>query len=84
MIRARFQVPGPDYRPVLWPIQHPYWCTGQVGAGDAFILVAYADDEEEIIRLWPDATGVDSEEADGYRFTSRFEKPDWFYTQEKK
>lgn len=25
MIRARFRVNEDDYRPVTWPIKHPYW-----------------------------------------------------------
>ncbi len=33
MIRARFFVEKKkcdgDYRPLIWPIQYPYWCTGE-------------------------------------------------------
>lgn len=58
-----------------WPIKHPYWCTG---AGDGYsIIVAYADDEAEILRNWPEAHDIDSEEVDGYAFTSRFPRPTW-------
>lgn len=77
MIRARFKVLDEDYRPIKWPIKHPYWCTGYGGDGRA-ILVAYADDEEEILANWPDAHDIDISEATEYTFTSRFPKPDWF------
>ena len=43
MIRARFffffeECEG-DYRPLEWPIQYPYWCTGENDS--YFVLVAY-------------------------------------------
>jgi hypothetical protein len=80
MIRCRFKIDmaecGNDYRPVVWPIKHPYWCSGQ--GHDYFILVAYADDEDEILTNWPEAWELDSEEVLEYTFTSRFPKPDWF------
>lgn len=76
MIRARFKANGEDYRSVNWPVKHPYWCTGY---GDGYsIVVAYADDEAEILRNWPEATEIDAEEATEYVFSSRFPKPDWF------
>lgn len=77
MIRCRFYVALDDFRPISWPIKHPYWCTGYTADGSS-VLVAYADDEAEILRLWPEATHLDSETVDGYIFTSRFRKPDWF------
>lgn len=76
MIRARFKTTSEDYRPVTWPIKHPYWCSGQ--GGDYYILVAYADDVDEIRRLWPEAEDINHEDADHYTFTSRFPKPEWF------
>lgn len=43
MIRARFFVNKEecegDYRPLEWPIQYPYWCTGENDSD--FVLVAY-------------------------------------------
>lgn len=84
MIRARFHVNADDPRPVNWPIKHPYWVTGY-GHFNAFddevhaIIVAYADDQAEIMRNWPDAhdfTFVD--EVTEYTFTDRFAKPEWF------
>jgi hypothetical protein len=76
MIRARFKANEDDPRPVLWPVKHPYWCTGY---GDGYsILVTYADDEAEVLRNWPEATDIDAEPADSYTFTSRFPKPEWF------
>ncbi len=82
MIRARFKTNESDPRPVVWPIAHPYWITGY---GDGYgIVVAYAEDEAEIVRNWPDASDIDSEKVDGYLFTSRFPRPDWFAAQGEK
>lgn len=79
MIRARFMVNGEDYRPVNWPIKHPYWCSGYEGGGrERAVIVAYADDEAEIMRNWPDAEEIDAEPRDSYTFTDRFARPEWF------
>jgi hypothetical protein len=78
MIRCRFKVYHDDYRPAVWPIKHPYWCSGQ--GEDYWILVAYADDEDEIRRNWPEAKDLESDEQDQYTFTDRFKKPGWFAT----
>ena len=75
MIRARFKTDVSDYRPVNWPIKHPYWCTGYTD--DHSIVVAYADDEEELLLNWPDAEDIDAQEVAEYQFSSRFPKPDW-------
>ena len=75
MIRARFHANDEDARPVNWPIKHPYWITGY---GDGYsIVVAYADDEAEILLNWPEATEIEAEPASTYHFTDRFPKPDW-------
>lgn len=76
MIRARFRSNSKDCRPVSWPVKHPYWCTGYDFCYS--VLVAYADDEIEILRNWPEATDIDTEEVSEYQFTDRFPKPDWF------
>lgn len=78
MIRCRFKANADDPRPVNWPIKHPYWVTGEAGDGSYAIVVAYADDETEVMRNWPDARDVDSSPAKMYAFTDRFPKPDWF------
>lgn len=84
MIRARFFANADDYRPVEWPAKHPYWCTGYGGFDNPdsepayAIIVAYADDIEEIKRNWPEASNIESEEATQHVFTLRFPKPDWF------
>lgn len=84
MIRARFKTDSGDYRPVNWPVKHPYWCTGHglrsmhdEDSGYS-IIVAYADDEDEIKRNWPEAYAIESEERSEYTFTDRFPAPDWF------
>jgi hypothetical protein len=78
MIRARFRTNPNDYRPVNWPVKHPYWCTGYMGDDSAAIVVAYADDLDEVMRNWPDATDVDVTEVTEYMFSGRFPKPEWF------
>lgn len=89
--RVRFLVPYrlnragltiSDYRPVNWPINHPYWCTGSNDEG--MYVVAYVTDESELYDLWPDAREVEIQEENlrEYTFTDRFPQPVWF-TPEK-
>jgi hypothetical protein len=86
MIRARFYCNAQDYRPVEWPVKHPYWCTGYSFDTNTdlqkAVIVAYADNIEEIQRLWPDAERIDADEAESYVFTDRFKKPHWLTEQE--
>lgn len=67
-----------DYRPLYWPYPHPYWCSGE--SATHFILVAYAESEEQLKQFWPEAEQIDIMESDltEYTFTGRFAKPDWF------
>lgn len=78
MLRVRFSTIAGDWRPINWPIKHPYWKTGEDAEGETAILVAYADDLDYIYRYWPEAEDVVGEEVDGYVFTDRFPKPEWF------
>jgi len=36
-------------------------------------------DESYIFDYWPEARNLDSEDAEGYSFTDRFRKPEWWY-----
>lgn len=80
MIRARFLMSIEkcvgDYRPLRWPIQYPYWCTGE--NDNYFVLVAYANSTEELKELWPEASNIESKEVDKILFSDRFPKPDWY------
>ncbi len=78
MIRVRFHANEDDYRPVNWPVKHPYWCSGY-GEGYS-IVVSYADDTEYILKNWPEATEIDimQDDLNEYEFTDRFPRPDWF------
>ena len=68
---------GYDYRPVVWPIRHPYWCSGE--NADSFILIAYAESEDEIRSQWPEVEDFDFvEDVEGITVSSRFPKPDWY------
>ena len=80
MIRVRFVVDNEDPRPVIFPIKHPYWVTGYEGESGAAILVAYADDQDEILQNWTDAEKIDvlNEDVESYSFSDRFPKPEWF------
>ncbi len=80
MIRARFKANESDYRPVVWPVKHPYWCSGYSESNS--IVIAYADNKSEILTNWPEAEEIDIEEVQEYCFTDRFPKPDWFSSQE--
>jgi hypothetical protein len=76
MIRVRFHANADDYRPINWPVKHPYWCSG---SGEGYsIVISYADDVDYIMKNWPEATNLDIEERSEYTFTDRFPKPDWF------
>lgn len=76
MIRARFRANPDDYRPMMWPVKHPYWCSGY--GTDFSIVVAYADNEDEILKNWPEATDLEITEETEYQFSDRFPKPKWF------
>lgn len=82
MIRARFYIRfkdcSNDYRPVKWPIKYPYWCTGQSSDSFIFIIVAYADNMEEILKLWPEAHRIETKNVEKIEFSSRFRKPEWY------
>lgn len=84
MLRCRFFVNidecNDDFRPVIWPIKYPYWCTGE--NEEDFVIVAYADSIDDIIKQWPEAHDIESKEVKEIKFTSRFYKPDW-YTPDK-
>lgn len=82
VMRVRFEVDieevKNDYRPIPWPIPHPYWCSGETS--DSFILVAYVENQEQLLAQWPEAKNIDifEQDLDQYTFTTRFIKPDWF------
>ena len=80
MLRVRFHANADDYRPISWPVKHPYWCSGY--GGDYAVVISYADSEEYSLVHWPDATNLDAEECNEYTFTSRFPRPDWFTESE--
>jgi hypothetical protein len=82
MIRARFYANGDDYRPVEWPIKYPYWCSGYTSKNEC-LIIAYADNPEDITRLWPEAHDIECEEAEEIVFTSRFPKPSWYNEAER-
>lgn len=87
MIRARFHIRKDDcdndYRPVKWPIKYPYWCSAE--SSNSFVLVAYAEDEDSIKELWPEAYDINVLEKDTeIRFTLRFPKPKWYELQEER
>ena len=86
MIRARYYIQKSDcdndYRPVKWPIKYPYWCSAE--SDNSFVLVAYAEDEDSIKELWPEAYDINVLEKDTeIRFTLRFPKPEWYELYER-
>src|SRR5699024_6715404 len=86
MIKARFYIRkddcNNDYCPVKWPIKYPYWCSAE--SSNSFVLVAYAEDEDSIKELWPEAYDINVLEKDTeIRFTLRFPKPEWYELYEE-
>ena len=79
---VRFRSNYFDPRPVNWPLKHPYWITGYAADESYATVRSYADDEAYILNNWPDATDLEVIEVDGYIFTDRFPKPDWFVSPE--
>ena len=76
ILRIRFHANPDDYRPVKWPIKHPFWCSGH---GENFsVVIAYVDSVDELMELWPEASNLDVEECDEIIFSDRFPKPSWF------
>lgn len=78
MIRARFKADADDYRPIKWPPPGPYWCTGHAGDESHSIVVAYADNEDQIREFWPEASDIDAETVTEMVFTDRFPEPGWW------
>lgn len=80
MIQANFYIKfsdcDGDYRPIKWPIKYPYWCTGETN--DTFIIIAYADNVEQILELWPEAYDIETEEVNEIKFSDRLRKPEWY------
>ena len=44
----------------------------------AFVIVAYAENVEQIKGLWPEAYMIECEEVNEITFTTRFPKPKWY------
>lgn len=78
MIRSRFKADYDDWRPVKWPPPGPCWCTGYAGDESGSIVVAYLENEDQVREFWPEATNIESSDADKIKFTDRFERPDWW------
>ncbi len=78
MIRVRFHTNYADPRPVKAPAPYPFWVTGYSGTGEYATVVAYVDDQDQLLEYWPDADHVDAEPATEIKFTDRFPKPDWW------
>lgn len=80
MLRVRFEANQDDFRPINWPVKHPFWCTGY--GDDHSIVVSYADSEQYIYDNWPEAENLDIQEVDAYEFSDRFPRPTWLKEQE--
>jgi hypothetical protein len=77
MIRVRFKADYPDYRPLVYPPPHPYWHMGSAVNLDYSILVAYAENEKQLMDLWPDAAIIFMENVKEYVFDDRHPRPEW-------
>ena len=65
-----------DYRPIIWPIKYPYWCSEENDTD--FILITYVDSLDDLYKQWSEAENIDEEEVNKIIYTSRFTKPDWY------
>lgn len=74
--RHRFKTDPTDYRPVAFPPPGPYWCSGQ--SENHSIVIAYLPKGESLLKWWPDAAELETEERDAILFTDRFPCPDWW------
>jgi hypothetical protein len=77
MIRAKFKTSPEDFHPVTFNHPHPFWRVGFMHDGSS-VIIAYADDREQILDFWPDADEIDAEQAQSYCFNKRFPRPTWF------
>ena len=75
LYRFRFTIDIEDCRPVHWPIQYPYWCTGS--GMRQFTVVAYGPSLEYIKDNWPHAQKATATPEDEVSFTTRFPRPSW-------
>ena len=75
LLRIRFCANLDDCRPVNYPVEYPWWRTGENIKYS--ILVSYADSEDYIFKNWPEATALDIEEVEKIIFSSRFPKGTW-------
>jgi hypothetical protein len=78
MIRARFQANHDDYRPIKWPPPGPYWCSGYAADESYAVLIAYVRDEDQLREFWPEASGIETSEANKIEYYDRFPRPDWW------
>jgi len=79
--KYRFKVNPEDPRPVTFPLKYPWWCIG--GNEEYLIVVAYAESQEQLRALWPDAKDIDEYETDTkIVFSGRFPKLDWYVENE--
>lgn len=77
MILARFKIKGTDGRPMVWPVQLPFWITGY--SETHVTVVAYARNLPTLRWLWPDAEEVDASElVSPIAGNGRFRLPDWY------
>lgn len=70
-----------DYRPVIFMTKYPFWCSGENDTD--FILIGYADSEEQVMTQWPEAKEIEVLADDcQVEFSSRFPRPSWYTEKE--
>lgn len=81
MLRFRFRIPIEpvhDYRPISFPPEGPYWCSGEDDTH--YTLIAFSPSQEVLTgpERWPDAEDIDDEGEQPITFTERFPCPQWW------
>ena len=79
MIRVRFELPyyvTRDFRPIIFYPNWPYWVCGRLPY--AYMMVAYAENMEQIYEQWPHANVIRCEYRRKIVFNARYWRPRWY------
>jgi hypothetical protein len=77
MIRAKFLCQHDMAHPVRWPPPGPYWLEHYDVSGFAH-LVAYAANEVELRKFWPDLWDLSYEITNDIMYDDEYPKPEWW------
>lgn len=79
--RHRFHADGNDPRPVKFPPPGPWWCSGYAFDESYSVVVAYLPYGTDVTQWWPEATAIETSDADSPKYSERFPRPDWWHEE---